>query len=331
MALTDQPYLPLYVDDWMNNNKLKLCSPAAHGVMIAIMCLMHKEPTYGKILLKQKFKQTDKQISNFALQVAKQTAFDLLDVEPALQELLDEQVLIIEDDFLICKRMVKDAEISAKRASSGGKGGKNTQKKNKEFASTFAKANDEANNQANTGIGIDNKELSGLSTVSEEFVESILKQVEAMEDFVFDPAHRQLYLMIVLRMMDVFLQKNPGYFVHKESDYSACLRIAYNIAQMKGWNKDSVLNTNLEACVSSWQKIVDFVHEDKWLGERSLTDIASVKEWQRLVQKMSKPKKNETHFATPKQPSLGKSEGAGKALSLLQQQIATVAAGAASA
>lgn len=152
MALTDQPYLPLFVDDWMNNNKLKLCSPAAHGVMIAIMCLMHKEPTYGKILLKQKFKQTDKQISNFALQVAKQTAFDLLDIEPALTELLDEQVLVIEDDFLVCKRMVKDAQISASRAKSGGNGGKKTQQKNKQFASDFAQANNQAKEEANTGI-----------------------------------------------------------------------------------------------------------------------------------------------------------------------------------
>jgi hypothetical protein len=169
MALTDQPYLPLYVDDWMNNNKLKLCSPASHGVMIAIMCIMHKEPTYGKILLKQKFKQTDKQIHNFALQVAKQCAFDLLDVEPALAELIEEQVLVIEEDFLVCNRMVKDAEISAKRASSGGKGGKKTQEKHKEFASDFAKANLEANPVIENEYGNESKEDSkDLKTLSEE-------------------------------------------------------------------------------------------------------------------------------------------------------------------
>jgi hypothetical protein len=177
MALTNQPYLPLYVDDWMNNNKLKVCSPASHGIMIAIMCIMHKEPTYGKILLKQKFKQTAEQIHNFALQVARQTAFDLLDVEPAIRELVDEQVLVLEEDFLVCKRMVRDAEISAKRASSGGAGGKKTQQKNKELASTFAQANLIANTVNENGI---TTESISEESVEEEKLESNLSDEERL-------------------------------------------------------------------------------------------------------------------------------------------------------
>lgn len=152
MALTNQPYLPLYVDDWMNNSKLKMCSPSAHGVMISIMCILHKEVTYGKILLKQKFKQSDKQVRNFALQIAKLSAFDLLEIENPLGELISEGVLIIQDDFLICKRMVRDAEISEKRANAGKSGG--TSNKNKNFAYTKSEAKPEAKEetkpQANT-------------------------------------------------------------------------------------------------------------------------------------------------------------------------------------
>lgn len=151
MPLTNQPYLPLYVDDWMNNNKLKLCSPGAHGLMISIMCLMHKEEEYGKILLKQKFKQTDKQILNFASQIAKQTCFDLLDVEMYLTELITEKVLFFEEDYLICNRMVNDAEISEKRSNAGKQGGKQTQLKTKNLNKNFAKAK----HKANTVIGID--------------------------------------------------------------------------------------------------------------------------------------------------------------------------------
>lgn len=147
MALTDQPYLPLYVDDWMNNSKLKLCSPGAHGLMVSIMCLMHKSETYGIILLKQKYKQTDKQILNFAAQVAKQTSFDLLDVQSYLTELLDEKVLCLDGDQLVCFRMVKDAKTSLERSKSGKKGGDQTQK--------FAQAKHKANDQANTGIEIE--------------------------------------------------------------------------------------------------------------------------------------------------------------------------------
>jgi len=153
MALTDQPYLPLYVDDWMNNSKLKLCSPGAHGLMVSIMCLMHKSESYGIILLKQKYKQSDKQISNFACQVAKQTSFDLLEVTPLLEELISEKVLVIDADQLICLRMVKDAKISLERSKSGKKGGDRSKE--------FAQAKGQANIQANTGIEYVNGIVNG--------------------------------------------------------------------------------------------------------------------------------------------------------------------------
>lgn len=160
MALTDQPYLPLYVDDWMNNTKLKMCSPGAHGLMISIMCLMHKSDTYGVILLKQKFKQSEKQTLNFASQIAKLTSFDLLEIEKNFNELIAEKVLEIEDDFLICKRMVKDADVSKKRASSGKNGGKATQKTIKNFA--------KAKVQANSGNGIESENDNEISNKNEK-------------------------------------------------------------------------------------------------------------------------------------------------------------------
>ncbi len=161
MALTDQPYLPLYVDDWMNNTKLKMCTPSAHGLMLSIMCIMHKEENYGKILLKQKFKQSENQVKNFALQIAKLSAFDFAEVELPLTELIEEGVLIMTKDELKCSRMIKDAEISLKRSKAGRSGGKNTQSKKKDSkakpeteAKDFALANDKAN--AVNGIVIEN-------------------------------------------------------------------------------------------------------------------------------------------------------------------------------
>lgn len=141
MALTDQPYLPLYVDDWMNNTKLKMCSPSAHGLMVSIMCIMHKSENYGIILLKQKFKQSDNQNKNFALQIAKLSSFDLLEIENPFYELLNENVIRIEGEFLICDRMVKDSNISKSRSLSGKKGGISTQKTIKNFAKPKVKAN----------------------------------------------------------------------------------------------------------------------------------------------------------------------------------------------
>ena len=58
MALRDQPYLPLYVQDFLTDEKLIECSASATGVYIRVMCIMHKSDPYGMILLKQKDKQT---------------------------------------------------------------------------------------------------------------------------------------------------------------------------------------------------------------------------------------------------------------------------------
>lgn len=143
MALRDQPYLPLYVQDFLTDEKLSECSASSVGVYIKIMCLMHKSEPYGKLLLKQKHKQNKEQNLNFAAMVAKHLPYDLQTILVAINELLTEGVLIAEGDFLIQKRMVKDAEISAKRANSGSKGGKKTM----QFASDFAKAKIKANSE----------------------------------------------------------------------------------------------------------------------------------------------------------------------------------------
>lgn len=147
MALRDQPYLPLYVQDFMTDEKLAECSAEATGVYIRIMCLMHKSETYGRILLKQKYKQTGNQISDFALMIAKNLPYDLIVVERALTELLAEKVLRFDGEFIVQKRMVKDAEISDKRAIAGKKGGKKTQSKDLKFASNFGEAKIKANTE----------------------------------------------------------------------------------------------------------------------------------------------------------------------------------------
>ena len=141
MALRNQPYIPLYVQDFLTDEKLIECSASATGVYIRIMCIMHKSEPYGTILLKQKDKQSDKQILNFALKLLKSLPYDLETIQSGLEELISENVLQIEGDKLLQKRMIKDFTISIKRAEAGKKGGEKTQ---------FAKAKVKANDQANT-------------------------------------------------------------------------------------------------------------------------------------------------------------------------------------
>lgn len=141
MALRDQPYMPLYVQDYLTDEKLNECSASTQGIYIKIMCIMHKSEEYGCILLEQKYKQTDNQIKNFALKLVKHLPFSETEIFNAITELLNEKVLHICEDKIYQKRMVKDNELSLKRSESGKKGGKKSQ---------FAKAKSEANNQANS-------------------------------------------------------------------------------------------------------------------------------------------------------------------------------------
>jgi hypothetical protein len=133
----------LYVQDFLTDEKLMECSASATGVYIRIMCVMHKAETYGKILLKQKDKQTDNQIENFALKLARHFPYDLDTVLAGIKELCQEKCLVIEGDFLVQKRMVGDGELSLTRSKSGRKGGETTQSKNKKIAKAKTEANTE--------------------------------------------------------------------------------------------------------------------------------------------------------------------------------------------
>lgn len=144
MALRDQPYLPLYIQDFLTDEKLIECSASATGIYIRIMCIMHKSEEYGVILLKQKDKQSSEQIKNFALKLAKNLPYNLSEIEAGILELISEGVLKIDVDKLVQKRMVKDNDISIKRSEAGKKGGDNN------FANTKLKAKGKAKQQANT-------------------------------------------------------------------------------------------------------------------------------------------------------------------------------------
>lgn len=145
MALRDQPYLPLYVQDFLTDEKLIECSASATGVYIRLMCIMHKSEEYGVILLKQKDKQNDSNCLNFAYKLAKFLPYPEKEILSGLTELLNEGVLILDGDKLIQKRMVKDNSISIVRAEAGSKGGKKTH-----FAKAKPKAKGQAKPKANT-------------------------------------------------------------------------------------------------------------------------------------------------------------------------------------
>jgi len=125
MALRNQPYFPLYVQDYLTDEKLNNCSAATQGIYIKILCVLHKQDEYGCILFKQNSKQNVSNINYFALRLSKQLTFELSEIETALTELIDECVLVIDHEKLYQKRMVKDNQISEARSKAGKSGGGN--------------------------------------------------------------------------------------------------------------------------------------------------------------------------------------------------------------
>lgn len=162
MALRDQPYIPLYIQDIMTDEKLNECSAATHGIYIkGLMCLMHKSEEYGKILLKQKYKQSDKQGESnslkFAKQLVKHLPYSIEEIKDAIDELIRERVCYFEGDYLCQKRMIRDNEISEARSKAGKKGGGNPSFV-KTKLQTKAQTNSEYENEYENNIKCDIKE-----------------------------------------------------------------------------------------------------------------------------------------------------------------------------
>jgi hypothetical protein len=127
-----------------------------------------------------------------------------------------------------------------------------------------------------------------------ERVDEIIKQLEKNFNIKVALTEKNHYMFLVVEMARLFTDAVPEYFFDRDTDYSACLEIAYNIAKMKKWSKAEVLNGKMNETLESWKVIIAFVKEDKWLNTRSLSDLSTPKEWQRLVLKMKNPKNSGT-------------------------------------
>ena len=161
MALRNSPYLPLYVQDFLTDEKLADCSASANGVYIRLMCILHKSEHYGKILLKQKYKQNENMCLNFASMLVRQMPYSMSEIHDGLEELLENKIIEIDGDYLFQKRMVKDGELSEKRAVAGQKGGKKAYgfclSKYKSKSISKIEANSENENENEIDIDNDNE------------------------------------------------------------------------------------------------------------------------------------------------------------------------------
>ena len=163
MSLRNSPYLPLYVQDFLTDEKLIDCSASANGVYIRLMCILHKSEPYGKILLKQKYKQNESMCLNFASMLLRQMPYSMSEIRDGLEELLDNKIIEIDGDYLLQKRMVKDGELSEKRAVAGKKGGKKSfeiclsKMSSKSESKNISKSEANSENENENDIDIENE------------------------------------------------------------------------------------------------------------------------------------------------------------------------------
>ncbi len=112
----NHPYIPLYVGDWLKDPKLSLCSPATRGVWIDMICRLHELDQGGKITAN-------------AQQLARLCRCSDVEVQEAIIELrTTDSAEVYERDGIytvVCKRMRKASEISAKRKQAGSKSAAN--------------------------------------------------------------------------------------------------------------------------------------------------------------------------------------------------------------
>jgi uncharacterized phage protein (TIGR02220 family) len=148
MALRDQPYLPLYVQDFLTDEKLALCSAETTGVYIRLMCILHKSKNYGEITLISRDKANKNQIENFALILLKLMPYEYSVILDSLNELIDRGVVYIDGDTLIQKRMQKDGKISEVRSLAGSMGGRPAKNKKAKIKQNQSKT--ESKIKANT-------------------------------------------------------------------------------------------------------------------------------------------------------------------------------------
>lgn len=110
------PYIKFFTRDWLNEPRLRLCSPAARGLWIDLICLMAGSEKHGYLVHNGR-PFTDSELS-ILISVDKDT------VKGLLNELKSQGVCSVDDKGCIfSRRLVADESKRAKASESGKRGG----------------------------------------------------------------------------------------------------------------------------------------------------------------------------------------------------------------
>lgn len=258
MALRDQPYLPLYVQDFLADEKLAECSAATTGVYIRLMCIMHKSEEYGKICYNKRDNKTDNPAHDFAQKLSRQMPYSEQEIYDGLCELLDRKIIGISSEKngkkLFQKRMVRDAELSEKRAKSGKKGmSKRYKSDNNKKDICYNKNDNKTITNTENEIEYENEYKKDRGGTGEEEKKSDTKTTDTFETF------RQNYP-----------GKKRGYdtelaALRKHSDWReviACLPGILN--EQKRWREQAQRHA---VFVPNWPNLQTWLNQRRWEEE----------------------------------------------------------------
>ena len=120
-----RPAFQFYPADWRTDSSLKVCTLAARGLWVEMLCLLHElgqqeGSRYGFLELRGKALGPDK--------LGRLIGIDLATLQPLLEELEDSGVFSRDEDGVIySRRLDRDGRLKQTRSKAGSKGGSKTQ------------------------------------------------------------------------------------------------------------------------------------------------------------------------------------------------------------
>ncbi len=183
--MPERPWFKFFRGDWRSDPGLRLCSAAARGVWIEVICLLYDGNPCGTLTSTKGEPLTPEQVARSCSLMTDEVVAGLAELEandvfarafakanslanaPFCQSVLDENGAerLLPDGVIFSRKIVRDAQLSEKRSSAGRQGA---------FAKHFAIANSVA--KCGSGSGSGSNSDSGLSGSGSE--QSVLPGTE---------------------------------------------------------------------------------------------------------------------------------------------------------
>jgi hypothetical protein len=109
-----RPAFLFYPGDWQRNAKLRMCSLAARGLWLEMICIMHQSDVYGHLRIGPTSVTTEI--------LGRVVGISIEDILPLVLELEHAGVFSRDaDGTIICRRMISDEKLRLSRAAGGVK------------------------------------------------------------------------------------------------------------------------------------------------------------------------------------------------------------------